>query len=172
MSLLNELNKTVRVVCMGYSIGVFFVHFTDNQRTEERKQHAEEARAAKASAEASQQLLHHKERDRKRKQTALPVKVRLKHRTLYFFFLTAVCPLDVLLPYPSYLSLLRREHPFYIMTVFVVCCMSHRTTSRELASRRPTETRPICKLTRVTTTRGTTMRWTLSLDRTVPNLRS
>ncbi|XP_014219973.1 putative DNA helicase Ino80 isoform X2 [Copidosoma floridanum] len=41
-----------------------------SQRSEERKQHAEESRA-KASTEAS---LHHKERDRKRKQTALPVK--------------------------------------------------------------------------------------------------
>lgn len=56
--------------------------FTDSQRSEERKQHAEESVRAKASAAAAaaaaataEPSLHHKERDRKRKQTALPVKV-------------------------------------------------------------------------------------------------
>ncbi|KAJ8686508.1 hypothetical protein QAD02_022302 [Eretmocerus hayati] len=51
-----------------------------SQRSEERRQHAEEARAAKASTEAATVAasLHHKERERKRKQTALPVKSEAK----------------------------------------------------------------------------------------------
>lgn len=46
----------------------FLVYIADSQRSEERKQNAEETRLELS--------LHHKERDRKRKQTALPVKVK------------------------------------------------------------------------------------------------
>lgn len=42
-------------------------YISDSQRSEERKQHAEDARL--------ESNLYHKERDRKRKLTALPVKV-------------------------------------------------------------------------------------------------
>lgn len=44
-------------------------YILDSQRSEERKQHAEDARP--------ESNLYHKERDRKRKLTALPVKVSL-----------------------------------------------------------------------------------------------